>query len=96
MEGSCRQNQRIQPITPKAGTPVSGSSRGAVDSWDPAAPSSSWSWPLSVSVLLIDQIPTVKPLDQVCICCTRLSQAPVSSSTPVTIIIVPPMRITHT
>lgn len=50
---------------------------------------------LPVSVVLMGQIPTVKPSDQVCACCTMPSQAPVSRSRPVTIIIPPPIRITQ-
>jgi len=98
MEVSCRQNQRTQPMTPREG--MFRVSSGAVDSWEPAAPrSSSPAGGVRVAsgvVLLIDQIPTVKPLDQACISCTMLSHAPVSSRTPVRIIIVPPMRITQT
>lgn len=99
MEVSWRQNQRAQPMTPRAGR-LGRSSLGAVDSWEPAAPRS-WSsagegaGPEAV-VLLIDQIPTVKPSDQTCISCTMRSHAPVSSSRPVTIIMVPPTRITQT
>lgn len=97
MEVSCRQNQRAQPITPREGR-FGRSSLGAVESWEPAAPRSSptRSGVVPVVVLLIDQIPTVKPVDQDCMSCTMRSQAPVSSSRPVTIIIVPPIRITQT
>ncbi|CAM5231672.1 hypothetical protein SVIOM342S_05749 [Streptomyces violaceorubidus] len=98
IEVSWRQNQRAQPITPSEGR-FGASSAGAVDSWEPAAPrfcSSSVVGVLPVVVLLIGQIPTVKPLDQVCMSCTMLSHAPVSSSTPVAIIMAPPIRITQT
>lgn len=102
IEVSCRQNQRAQPVisrpvhashpaapgfrTPpkEPGTTVS---TGAVESWDPAAPSSpsalTPTWRLAagagsvappvpsaavfpVSVVLMDQIPTVKPWVQPC------------------------------
>ncbi|CAM5336860.1 hypothetical protein STANM309S_02575 [Streptomyces tanashiensis] len=53
MEVSCRQNQRIQPTTPRVGPPTAVSSWGAVDSWAPAA--SSAARPVSlVSVLLME------------------------------------------
>ena len=42
------------------------------------------------------QIPTVKPLDQPCSSCIMLLHTPVSRSRPVTIIIAPPIRMTHT
>lgn len=95
MEVSCRQNQRAQPTTPSAGSRCAESS-GAVESWEPASASSrSPVGSVGAVVLLIGQIPTVKPLDQVCMSCTMRSQAPVSSSTPVTIIIVPPILSTQ-
>ncbi len=104
-----RPVQTSQPVGPGARLPPNepgmALSTGAVESWEPAAPRS-WSSAEesargvsageSAVVLLIDQIPTVKPSDQPCMSCTSASQAPVSSSTPVTIIMVPPTRITQT
>ncbi|SCD58958.1 hypothetical protein GA0115242_109446 [Streptomyces sp. SolWspMP-5a-2] len=112
IEVSCRQNQRVQPTTPSPGWGASSRGAvdsweaAALTSWSSAVPAA-LSLPgrsAADAVLfgavpegvLIDQIPTEKPLDQVCISCTRESQTPVSSSRPVTIIIVPPIRMTQT
>lgn len=52
MEVSCRQTQRAQPITPMPTGPLS--STGAVESWEPAAPSAgSESCDASVGVLSV-------------------------------------------
>ncbi len=95
IEVSCRQNHRAQPIGPRDGKETSSS--GAVDSCEPAAPTSASSASRAASVLVvIDQIPGVKLLVQLRMVDIRSAHAPVRSRTPSTTIMPPPSRITHT